>query len=580
MRLFIILFVFSSTISFGQWKSFYPEKENVKSKQFQNDKNEKKTLLYNNLFFNAIKQKSLENFDHAIKLFEKCIEEKPEFFEAYYQLSLINKKYNRILEAKDQAFQAVSGQPKNIWYLRNYADLLFLNQEFSESAKSYNKIIEIEPNNEFNYYKLADTYIYSEEYSKAIKVYDRLEQKKGVDKMISMQKHKLYLQLRNFSKATKTLENLSQKFPDDIEVLQILAEAYILANKQAEAMKIYEKISENDPNNGQLNLTLANFYRDNGDFNKSFSELKKAFQSDKVNIETKLTILASYLSIINTNDTIKKQAFQLAKILESNYSQNAEVYAIYGDLFYSLNEKEESKKYYKKSLNIKQDIKAVWTQILFLDVESANYDSLILYSEKAILYYPSEPLYYYFFGVSNSYFKNYEEARVALETGIEYVFDNDALNTEFQISLADNYNSLELFSKSDSLYKLILKNNPENILVLNNYSYYLSLRKENLIEAKEMSKKCNDLEPNNGTYQDTYAWVLYCLGEYEKAKLWLEKALKNGGESSAVIIEHYGDVLFKMGQKNEAVIQWKKSKSVGEGSKFLDKKIINEELYE
>jgi len=580
MRLFIILFVFSSTVSFGQWKSFYPEKENVKSKQFKNDKNEKKTLLYNNLFFNAIKQKSLENFDHAIKLFEKCIEEKPEFFEAYYQLSLINKKYNRILEAKDQAFQAVSGQPKNIWYLRNYADLLFLNQEFSESAKSYNKIIEIEPNNEFNYYKLADTYIYSEEYSKAIKVYDRLEQKKGVDKMISMQKHKLYLQLRNFSKATKTLENLSQNFPDDIEVLQILAEAYILANKQAEAMKIYEKISENDPNNGQLNLTLANFYRDNGDFNKSFSELKKAFESDNVNIETKLTILASYLSIINTNDTIKKQAFQLAKILESNYSQNAEVYAIYGDLFYSLNEKEESKKYYKKSLNIKQDIKPVWTQILFLDVESANYDSLILYSEKAILYYPSEPLYYYFFGVSNSYFKNYEEARVALETGIEYVFDNDALNTEFQISLADNYNSLELFSKSDSLYKLILKNNPENILVLNNYSYYLSLRKENLIEAKEMSKKCNDLEPNNGTYQDTYAWVLYCLGEYEKAKLWLEKALKNGGESSAVIIEHYGDVLFKMGQKNEAVIQWKKSKSVGEGSKFLDKKIINEELYE
>ena len=130
------------------------------------------------------------------------------------------------------------------------------------------------------------------------------------------------------------------------------------------------------------------------------------------------------------------------------------------------------------------------------------------------------------------------------------------------------------------MYKLILKNNPENILVLNNYSYYLSLRKENLVEAKEMSKKCNDLEPNNGTYQDTYAWVLYCLGEYEKAKLWLEKALKNGGESSAVIIEHYGDVLFKMGQKNEAVIQWKKSKSVGEGSKFLDKKIINEELYE
>ena len=110
---------------------------------------------------------------------------------------------------------------------------------------------------------------------------------------------------------------MSEKFPQDIEVLQILAEAYILANKQNKAMKIYEKISLQDPTNGQLNLTLANFYRDNGDLNNSYKQLKNAFISDKVNIETKLTILASYLTIINANDTIKFQAFELINILDS-----------------------------------------------------------------------------------------------------------------------------------------------------------------------------------------------------------------------------------------------------------------------
>ena len=171
-----------------------------------------------------------------------------------------------------------------------------------------------------------------------------------------------------------------------------------------------------------------------------------------------------------------------------------------------------------------------------------------------------------------------QDASGKLEKGVEYVFDNDALYNEFQTSLADVYNSLNLYEKSDSLYELVLQKNPDNIIVLNNYSYYLSLRKKNLEKAKTMSKRCNELEPNNGTYQDTYAWILYCLTEYKSALEWIERAIKNGGDKSAVIIEHYGDILFKLGQKQEAVNQWKRAKSIGEGSDLLNKKINNEDI--
>ena len=126
----------------------------------------------------------------------------------------------------------------------------------------------------------------------------------------------------------------------------------------------------------------------------------------------------------------------------------------------------------------------------------------------------------------------------------------------------------------------LLYNNPNNAIVLNNYSYYLSLRKFNLEKAQKMSYKCNELEPNNGTYQDTYAWILYCLEDYDNARLWIEKALKNGGDKSAVIIEHYGDILFKLGEKKEAIDQWKKAKLIDSGSELLDKKIKNEDLFE
>ena len=576
----ILFFVFVHLTTYGQWKSHYPENKKNKKTVLSKEKKQDNNIHFNNLFFNGIKQKSLENYDVAIDLFNKCIETKPHKIEPYYQISLIKKSLNKFSDAKLYSSKTLELKTTNIWHHRNHAEILFLNQDFDNAANQYSEIVKREPKNEFNYYKLADTYIYNQKYLKAISVYDDLEKKKGVDKMISMQKHKLYLQLKDFNKATKCLEVLSNSFPNDLEVLQILAEAYLLTNDKEKAIIVFKSISEKDPKNGQVHLTLANFHRDNGDLDKSFSELKLAFRSDKISIETKLAILSSYLPIINTNDTIKNQAFELAEILKKSDFNNSGTYAVFGDLYYATGNKILAKKNYKKSLLIDQNLQAVWTQVLFLEVEGANYDSLLLYSKNALSYFPSEPLYYYFYGVSCSFFKQFDKSKEALESGIGFVFDNPSLYSEFQSSLADTYHSLELFSKSDSLYEKILQQNPNNIIVLNNYSYYLSLRKHKLERAEEMSRRCNDLEPNNGTYQDTYAWILYCLDDYKLALEWIKKALKNGSDKSPVVVEHYGDILFRLGLKEEALEKWLLSKSLGSESLILENKIKNEKLLE
>jgi tetratricopeptide (TPR) repeat protein len=115
---------------------------------------------------------------------------------------------------------------------------------------------------------------------------------------------------------------------------------------------------------------------------------------------------------------------------------------------------------------------------------------------------------------------------------------------------------------------------------MNNYSYYLSLRGENLEKAEAMAKKANEIEPGNSSFEDTYAWVLYKLGKYDEAKVWIEKAVKSNKSNSAVILEHYGDILYKLNMYEDAFKLWEKATNAGEGSEYLKQKIKDKKLYE
>jgi tetratricopeptide (TPR) repeat protein len=568
------VFILSSLSTIAQWKSFYPDNKPPKS-QIKKDKSDN-DLLFNTIYFNALKQKSLENYDQSLKVFQRCIKMKPNNIEVVYQASLISSFLGLSAEAILYSEQTVESKPKNIWYLRNHIENLLELPDYKLASEYLLKLVDLEPNNEVNFYQLADSYIYDKNYRKAISVYNRLEKIRGISKLTSMQKQKLYMQTKNFKMATNEIFKLSDKFPLDLEILEILAECYLLSDKRDLAFDIFKRIALLNPENGKIHLTLANYYRDKNNNNKSYDELRLAFSSSQLSLEVKISILASYFPLLTTNDTLKKQAYELCLIMINIHPLSPQVYAIYADLLFSDKKKNQAKELYKKTLKIDKNFKDVWTQLLFIDVEQNNFDSLLLYSFDALNLFPTDPLYYYFYAISNLRINQPIIAFKYLEIGIEYVYDNPPLLKEFQISLAESSNSLQEYSYSDSIYEKVLSVDPDNILVLNNFSYYLSLRKEKLEKAKTMSYKCNKLEPNNGTYQDTYAWVLFCLGDYVEARLWVEKAIKNGSDTSFVVLEHYGDILFKLNLKQEAIVQWKKAFSINEKSQSLMKKISNE----
>tara|TARA_B100001758_G_C18388770_1_gene601627 strand:- start:68 stop:1810 length:1743 start_codon:yes stop_codon:yes gene_type:complete len=574
----IFIMILGSHNSFCQWNSFYPQ-DKIKKKSTSKDQ-EKERLKYHAHFFSAIKHKALEDYDIAEKELKSCIEINEKEAGAFYEIALIYKYKKELELAETYIKKALKIDAKNKWYIVLYAEILMQKKDFKNAVFQYKKLIEIENENQEFYYAIAEAYIYDNNFIKAIYTYDLLEQKVGVSKPISLQKYKLYMQSFKKEKAKKELLSILDRSPKDIEVLELLSELYLLNNEKEKAFDVFKKIADIDPENGRVHLTLADYYRQSGNNSKSFEELMLAFKSPKLGVEIKSQILVSYLQIINLNDSILDQAFILSKLLIKAHPNSYEPYLIYADLLYSDKKYNMAKDQYIIVLEKNKKIKQVWSQLLFIYAEEDNFSEILVLSQEALNYFSTDPLIYYFNGIANRKYRNNKEAVFALEMGLEFVFENDALLLEFYSALGDLYFTLKEYKKSDDYYEKALDIDSENLIVLNNYSYYLSLRKENLEKAQQMSLLCNSKDQNNSTYQDTYAWILYQMQDFKNAKIWIDKAIENGGSESPVIIEHRGDIIYMLGDVEKAVREWIRASKMGEGSELLNKKIQDRKLHD
>ena len=219
-----------------------------------------------------------------------------------------------------------------------------------------------------------------------------------------------------------------------------------------------------------------------------------------------------------------------------------------------------------------------WQNLLYLDSQLNQFDSLIAHSERGLEYFPNQGLLHYFNGFGQFSKKNYSKAVSALEQAKRMSASNVSFIAEINGMLGDAYNGLKEYQKSDEAYEQALIFNPNNNFVLNNYSYYLALRKENLEKAEKMSSQLVKNNPDNSSYLDTHSWVLYMRGKYKESKKIMERAL-SAGPVSATHYEHYGDILFQLGDIEGAVSQWQKSKSMDSSNAVLDQKIANRKLY-
>ncbi len=532
------------------------------------------------LLIDASKEKMIGNLQKAASLYSGALAKNPKNAAAAFELAKIYAGSDHYDEALKYAKKATNIEPENQHYLMLLADIYVLKNQLDQALKIQENIAELYPDDISTHFNLISTYIYLDKYYKVTEVFDHIESLTGFSDELSIEKIQLFIEMGLYDEAVKEAKKLISYFPEEPLYLEYLAEVYSETGQQEKAIELYRDIVEKDPENALARLHLAEYYRQEGEMQKSFEELKKAFKSPQLQMESKGRIMYAFYSLSEDNPEYLKQALELMDILIEMYPEEAEMYAMYGDFLFREEEYEKAREKFVMSAKLDPNQYAVWEQILYISSQLEDYDFMIKYSEKALEHFFEQPVIYYFNGIAHYQTDNYEKAVMAFENGVELVVDNNLLKGQFYTLMGDSYYYLDKPDKSDRSYEKALEIDPENTIALNNYSYFLSLRNENLELAKEMSEKANKLEKNNSAYLDTYGWIMYKMGKYEEAEKWIKKAIKNSGDDSAAILEHYGDVLYKLGQKNEALNYWKKADKTGNGSDFLEKKLKYETLYE
>lgn len=532
------------------------------------------------LFFEANKAKLTDNLDKAFTLFTECVNSDPTNDAAWYELSRIYYSRSNITEAINSAAKAYDLVPGNTWYSLSLAALYENNNQNEEALGIYKKLYLSDPNNTEYAYDLANLWIKLNKPNEAIKIYDEIEARLGINEEISMRKHRIYLATGKTKKALEELEKLAQVNSWDSRILSMLAEFYILEGKNDEALKTYKKIQEVDPENAYIDISLADFYRQRGEMDKATESLKKGFANPYLDADTKIQVMMSYYSQVKDYPGIQDDVADLAGILSAAHPNEPRVMMLYGEILMIAENFKEAKVVLTSAIQGDPGKYQVWENLLRCSAILEEYEDLARDSQQAMELFPVQPLPFYFNGVANYSLKNYDQAVNSLSSGIKIIAGDKKLTSDFYSLIGDARHSAGQNTESFEAYDLALKANPDNALVLNNYAYHLSLAGLQLDKALEMAEKALVLSPGNSYYLDTYAWVLYKQGKYEQALNYIEQAMKLPQGASTTVLEHYGDILFKLNRIPEAQAAWKKALEKGEGSEFLESKVKEGKLYE
>jgi len=541
---------------------------------------EREERAFKQSFFSGQQEKFAGNLESAAGYFQKCTEIIPGEAAPYYELARIYHEQNKLEKALPKLEKAIVIDPENEWYRAMFAQINARVGKFDKAIATYEALIEQNPRQYDYHFELAGTYIMQEDYDAAIEVFDNLEESLGINEEISMQKQMLYLEMGKVEEAIEEVKKVVEVNPEEIRYLGVLAELYDKNGQRDKAMETYERLVEMDADNGMLRLSLSEFYRNEGNDAQAFEELKYAFRAPDLEIDKKINVLLNYFAETEQNRELLSQAYTLCEILVEQHPENAKSYSIFGDYLYRDERFEEARNQFEKAAQLDKSRYVIWNQILILDSQLQDYDKMVATSEEALELFPTMPSFYLFNGVGHLQREEYEQAIESLEAGVDLVVENFGQLAQFYASLGDAYHATGKHEASDEAYDNSLSVEEDNAYVLNNYSYYLSLRGKNLEKALEMAKRANELQPDESTFQDTYAWVFYQLERYEEAREWLEKALNNGGITEGTILEHYGDVLYKLGRTKEAVDYWKQAKEAGGASDLIDEKIADQQLHE
>lgn len=521
-----------------------------------------------------------DDFSSSEQHYQICLGLKPDNPFVLYRLASIYFQKKDFVNAETYIDKCLAFNDSNEWYLYLAGNIYTYSEHYDKAIAIFNKLIDTYPN-EFDFYAcLSDIYVKIGKYKKAIQIYDFIEDKFGIDESIVLMKKDIYLLLKDKKKAENELLKLVQAYPDENVYKRLVAGFYTETGQIQKSINFFNIILKDSPNDGYSHIGLAGCYQAINEKDKMFSELKSGFVSNDVTCLFKVDIIYNLLRNQKMEESDYDKVIELTELLVRNYPNDPDVNTLYADLMINNGNLEVARLALIKVVETRKDKSVIWNQLLLIENQLGDWLSLYRHSTEALQYFTNLPFLYLINGISSFQLSKYEQSFESLKNGYDILLENDLLQSDFLNYLAEVCYRLNDKKNAYHYFDILLEKEPDNIMILNNYSYYLSLDKINLELAQSMSLKTISKEPENPTYLDTYAWVLFEMKQYSEALKYIKKAVENDITHSAVILEHYGDILYFNNDINSALEQWHRAKLIGNGSDKLDEKINSQKYIE
>lgn len=530
---------------------------------------------YDYFFLEAARLKIQKDYAAAFDLLQHCLAINPNASSALYELAQYYIYLKQVPQGQAALEKAVENDPDNYWYSQGLANL-YQQQNETEKAKRLLEGMTTRFSGKLDpLYALLEIYNQEEEYDKVIGTLNRLEEKMGKNEQISMEKFRIYLQMKDNKNAFNEIESLVAEYPMDTRYQVVLGDVYLQNGKKEEAYNLYRKVLDAEPDNAMAMYSLASYYDAAGQKELYQQQLDTLLLNKKVASDTKLNVMRQF--IVQNEQESKDSTLVINlfnRILEQE-PDDAQLPMLYAQYLLSKGMNKESLPVLRQVLEIEPTNTAARMMLLGEAIRKEDYADVTSLCESGIEANPDMLEFYFYLAIAYNQAERTDDVITVCQKALTHVTDNSKKEvvSDFYSILGDAYHTRNLNKEAYAAYDSALVYNSSNIGALNNYAYYLSVERRDLDKAEEMSYRTVKAEPNNSTYLDTYAWILFEKGNYAEARLYIDDAMKNDGAKSDVIVEHCGDIYYMTGDVDGALKYWKQALEMGSKSKTIRQKI-------
>lgn len=524
---------------------------------------------FNELFLEAARQKQAEHIDAQFELLNAALDINPQAPEALYEMAVLRLSFSTYSDTLSRAIgdsllhKAVRLDPTNLAYKEKLGIFLANNARYREAIQNYEEMADAEASAE-TLATLIWLYQQSGDYAGAIRSIERLERIDGKSEALSMEKFQTYLAMKDDEHAYKAIEDLCAEYPLDLRYRVLLGDMYDKNGYHEHAIEIYKDVLTAEPENSYAQLSLLAYYKAAGADSLYRQTLHSVVLNPRTEEEARVEAMKSYATdnINQHADTTEVLSLFRQILSQPQDSRNmAELcfhyminIGIQGDALMPI---------LQKILEAEPDFAVARLYMLQIMLKHDDMERIADICREGEMYSPGEIAFYYYEGVALFQLGRNYEAIDALQRGAQRIGDepDQELISNLYALLGDIYHEVGNKQQAFKTYEKALTYNAENLLCLNNYAYFLSLAGQEIEKAERMSKRTIEAEPQNDTYLDTYAWILYQLRQYTQAKIYIDETLSNSTETpeNASLYDHAGDIYFRNGQKRSAMTFWKKA---------------------